>query len=173
MVKLDCAICCNKFTRKKLHFLCSTCTAEDKNTCANCWAKLVDVRGIHIDSTRLNIHITCPWCREHISHRTIIQHPFSQTYQYYKSIYYQHVLATQLLCMDRTDLREAIWHYQEAADVAPMVYNAWYAQRRLRPTRLELQVQAEYHNRASAAARELADRLGTPAGEPPPEAVDD
>lgn len=153
MVKFDCAICFKKFTRKNLHSLCNTCTGSDKKSCSSCLGKMVEIRGIHIDSPALNITIKCPWCRQLIPQSQIIQNRFSKTYQYYKAIYYQHALATQLLLMDRTDLREAVWHYQHAAEVATDVFNAWYAQRRLRPTRLELRIQAQYHNGASEAAR--------------------
>lgn len=173
MVKLDCAICCHKFTRKNLHFLCSNCTADDKHTCSNCWAKLVDVRGIHIDSPRLSIQITCPWCRETISQGSIISHRFAKSYHYYKAIYRKFALATQLLCMDRVDLREAVWHYQEAAELAPMVYRLWYEQRRLRPTRLELGVQILYHNGASWRARGQAEARGWAGAPEPPEGEDD
>lgn len=171
MVKFECAICCNKFTRKNLYSLCSSCNSDDKRTCATCLSKLVKIKGIEIDSPRLTITAMCPWCRGTIPQHTIIANRFSKTYQYYRRIYYQHVLATQLLTMDRSDLASAVRHFRHAPAVAPVIYRAWYAQRRLRPTSLDVQTQAEYHNRASDGAREVAASLevGEPARQRPPE----
>ena len=172
MVK-ECAICCEECEDNDLHVVCPVCVSEDKLTCSKCWAKLVKIKGIHIDSPRLQITAKCPFCRGTISQRTIIQHQVSQTYQYYKSLYYQHVLATQLLTMDRTDLLDAVRHFRHAPTTAPVIYGAWYAQRSLRPTVLEVQTQAQFHNTASVGARAVAASVGQPARQPPPEGVDD
>ena len=170
MVK-ECAICCEACEDNDLHVVCPLCISSDKLTCSKCWGKLVTIKGIHIDSPRVQITAKCPFCRGTISQRTIIEHRISQTYHYFKSLYYQHVLATQLLTMDRTDLLEAVRHFRHAPTTAPVIYRAWYAQRRLRPTSLDVQIQAEYHNRASDGAREVAASLevGEPARQRPPE----
>jgi hypothetical protein len=166
MVK-ECAICCEECEENDLHVVCPVCIAEDKQTCSKCWGKLVRIKGIHIDSPGLHITAKCPFCRGTIAQRTIIEHPISQTFHYYRSLYYQHILATQLLTMDRTDLLEAVRHFRYAPEAAPVIYSAWYSARRQRPTRLDEQVQAQHHNAASADARERV------TGQTPPDGLDD
>ena len=151
MVK-HCSLCCRKRTAKNLHALCTRCVSEDKQTCSECWSKLVELRGTHIDSPSLHICITCPWCRGVITERRIIEHPFSRSYHFFKAIYPKHVVAIQLLSMDRLDLSRIVDGFRHTPDHVEQPYLAWRTIRRGRPTDLEVSVQVRYHNEATAAA---------------------
>lgn len=103
----ECSICyeaCNENFA-----LCNTCpNDDDRMICDDCWAKLLKIRGLEMDASRVNIYITCPFCRQEITENEIRSSEFSYTYDFLQAIKALLTLATNVLSAQRNFFRDEI-----------------------------------------------------------------
>jgi hypothetical protein len=154
----ECAICCEDVEFGDLHIVCPVCIAEDKLTCSTCWTKLIEIHGVDFREDRVQLTVTCPWCRSVVPQHELMQTTFARSNNYLKSIHPKLILVIQLLSMDRADLRTVV----EQQGVSTNAYLTWRLQRELRPTSVDVQEHVEHHNRAHGAAMAIAAAFGQP-----------
>lgn len=95
--------CCEKFA------LCNTCpNDDDRKICEVCLAKLVKIRGLEMWAPKVNIYITCPFCRQEITENEIMSSEFSFTYDFLQAIKGLMTLATNVLSSQRNFFRDGM-----------------------------------------------------------------
>jgi len=163
MVKLRCSLCCEKYTRKNLHTICTNCTDLDKLICSSCCSKLIQTKGVPILSTKVTTFIRCPFCRAVLNQDDIEQTTYGNTYTWYRTSYKRQKILVQLLATDRADLwdvRNSIISPLREIMLADRAFNRWVANRLLRPTQLDPDIQASFNTQILAEIEELRQRSG-------------
>jgi len=141
---MSCSICYQDCKPEELFKLCSTCVGDDKQVCNSCNAKLLLTTGTALDDNKVITTINCPFCRVEISQSSIDSSGFSKSYEYFATMYSKLRIATELVCRDRTDLRDIVTHLRVNPGQAEAPFLAWQRMRRLRPVQLDENIQREY-----------------------------